>query len=575
LREPNDTPAQAVPLALGESIAAGLCLGDVDVYAVTLAAGDELQVDLEVDGAGWPALAIDDDRGAVMALRTLEPTNAGFADHDGTYYVVVDGVAARAGTPYRVTATLRAGPHWFVSPGGNDASPGTFAQPWLRLDTALGKLAPGDTLVLEDGAYTPAANGALVFSCANGVANGTQAQPIRVSAVHERLAELDGTGDQAAIEIDDCAWWTIERLHLESADLAGSSNGEALTADRDSNLTLRRMLAAHNNRYTNSHVIDIGTSSNVLVEECEVYDFHRDGIELWESTDAEIRRSYAGSRGRADIAGGFVSSNPSRGDSGLSLALSTNALAENDVDEGNDSMGVDAGYGYDSMNALILGCASLGDVYGLVSTLETGPGDNRMTHVEDVAGVASSGVGQYVRSNLGFTCTGCMSVGSLDGGWQADEIATAPRPTASASCTACLELNGAGIGFNIQNQGGGWQLDHVNSFGNATAFSPSTGSELVAVTQIDPQLGGCLVYVPASSPMHGAGPGGRDIGANVAYRYRDGVLTGVPLWDPETGAFPCGAVVPGVNDDPNTACIGVHQRLHVGTPDCALPFPAP
>ena len=86
-------------------------------------------------------------------------------------------------------------------------------------------------------------------------------------------------------------------------------------------------------------------------------------------------------------------------------------------------------------------------------------------------------------------------------------------------------------------------------------------------------LGGCLVYIPADSPMRGAGPGGIDIGANVVYRYRDGVLTGLPLWDPQTGAFPCGAVVPGVNDDPATSCIGIHERLHVGTPDCALPYP--
>ena len=62
-----------------------------------------------------------------------------------------------------------------------------------------------------------------------------------------------------------------------------------------------------------------------------------------------------------------------------------------------------------------------------------------------------------------------------------------------------------------------------------------------------------------------------DVGANVVYRYQDGKLTSTPLWDPHTGAFPCGAVVPGINDDPSQSCIGVHERFRVGNDDCALP----
>ena len=65
------------------------------------------------------------------------------------------------------------------------------------------------------------------------------------------------------------------------------------------------------------------------------------------------------------------------------------------------------------------------------------------------------------------------------------------------------------------------------------------------------------------------------MGANVIYRYRDGTLTNTPLWDPRTGAFPCGAVVPGINDDPSQSCIGVHERFSVGTAECALPIAEP
>jgi hypothetical protein len=45
----------------------------------------------------------------------------------------------------------------------------------------------------------------------------------------------------------------------------------------------------------------------------------------------------------------------------------------------------------------------------------------------------------------------------------------------------------------------------------------------------------------------------------------------MPLWNASSGAFPCGAQLPTVNDDLGTSCNGVHQRLHVGTGNCALP----
>jgi hypothetical protein len=44
----------------------------------------------------------------------------------------------------------------------------------------------------------------------------------------------------------------------------------------------------------------------------------------------------------------------------------------------------------------------------------------------------------------------------------------------------------------------------------------------------------------------------------------------VPLWDPTTGQFPCGATVAGLNDG-EASCKTVHTRLHVGTADCPVP----
>jgi hypothetical protein len=71
--------------------------------------------------------------------------------------------------------------------------------------------------------------------------------------------------------------------------------------------------------------------------------------------------------------------------------------------------------------------------------------------------------------------------------------------------------------------------------------------------------------------MKGAGTGGSDLGATVLYRYVNGTLTTTPLWDTGTGAFPCGAVVTGVNNGGGNSCNDVHTRLHVNSGGCAFP----
>jgi len=64
--------------------------------------------------------------------------------------------------------------------------------------------------------------------------------------------------------------------------------------------------------------------------------------------------------------------------------------------------------------------------------------------------------------------------------------------------------------------------------------------------------------------------GGGPVGASILFRYENGNPTTKPLWNPVTGAFPCGAVVPGLNDGP-TRCTNLHTRLGIGVGGCRLP----
>src|SRR5262249_5422833 len=110
-----------------------------------------------------------------------------------------------------------------------------------------------------------------------------------------------------------------------------------------------------------------------------------------------------------------------------------------------------------------------------------------------------------------------------------------------------------------------------DSYNNGTNYEPGASNDYTNQLTIDPQLGSCLVWIPDSSPMKRAGKDGADLGANVLYRYQDGTLSKQPLWDAQTGTFPCGAIIPGVNDIPGSSCFDIHDRLNINRNGCSFP----
>jgi hypothetical protein len=145
----------------------------------------------------------------------------------------------------------------------------------------------------------------------------------------------------------------------------------------------------------------------------------------------------------------------------------------------------------------------------------------------------------------------------------------------SASAARTVVRGYSGVAFFAENAGE-WSFDHCAAQAPATEaveFSPNDEHVLLPVAT--PNDDACVAYLGPDSLLRAAAGADGDVGANVIYRYQDGTLTSTPLWDPRTGAFPCGAVVPGINDDPSQSCIGVHERFRVGSAECALPDQKP
>ena len=557
----------ALALALAAAAAGCHTRGGFVLSLVTGAAG------AEPDGGG--AAGIGGDSGAGGALG---------GDASGLGGVGAAGAGGAAGTFPEAT--------YYISPDGSDGNPGTSpTAPWRTFGHALPALTPGSTLVLLDGTYTSGTTDLLQVFCGTNAVNGTPAQPITVRAMNERQAFLAGDGRSGPpVELSACANWILEGLHAEEGDVPGERGdepGSVVVLTHCTDVVLRRLLAAHPNRYLTASVYVIAHGvANVLVEECEALDFHYYGYDAYDSTHTVFRRDYAHSRDTPDIAGGQPTSPPTRGDGGFLLTKSLGGIIENCVAEDvQDGFIILASSSQQSGKVQPMRDQLLGDIANGVSragffldsqclgtngrpAMPCNQGDQIVSSAT-VSNVVSRGgtLGITVQGGVNNNIANASIFDASDTGvsFSLDAVNAGLQSSAYVH-TTLVTAPGAAIGFHSTGQFN-WGFTQVNSFGPAMAFVPKD-SHLMMGTTTDPQLGSCLVYTPTGSAAKAAG-----LGANIVFQTVGGEITTTKLWDQTTGAFPCGAVVAGLNDPAlaDVSCSGIGARLHVGAMGCAIP----
>jgi hypothetical protein len=473
---------------------------------------------------------------------------------------------------------------YYLSPHGSNAAQGSQDAPWKTFRFVIPRLKAGDALILLDGRYDSTTTGLPSINCVAGAHNGTSEHPITIGAQNERRAWLAGDGTQPALKIQNCAYWTVVGLYMRQVDnpIASGLNGHNVHVLNTNNVTLRRLLVYGNNRYWNTHAIIYESSSGGLVEECEVYFYHRHGISFGTGSSNNVaRRNYVNSRDAADVCSGCNgdSSGQSsiKGDEGVTLAYpGSNNIAENNISVNNY-----AGYAVSALGTTVgnaaYGNVSLNNLYGFLVVargigLSNTPQDTVLLH--NVV-LGATYVGVYSRASKNTWIGNLTTIGSSKrSGLVADTSLLARGDGASSVfVTNTLSLSNKQYGFSVSVADlTDWTIDSSNAFGNSRDYVPAAGRKITRSSSIDPTLGACTLWIPDGSPMKRAGRNGDDIGANILYRYLNGVLTSQPLWDPSSGRFPHGALVAGVNDVPSESAFDVHQQLNVNTNDC--PFPA-
>jgi hypothetical protein len=497
-----------------------------------------------------------------------------------------------------ITVAPPPGRVFHLAADGNDAADGSVAAPWQTWPLALRQLIPGDTLIAHDGAWTDQASCAgletpclsstslPVANCSATERDGTPSLPITIIAQHQRHAHVAG-GVNSAITVLDCASWIVDGLYGSGVDTApGAGPGGVFMFDDTPGLIARNLLAVHPNRCGNFPAIAVGGTStgstDAVIEDSEAYDFHRGGLFAADSQNVTLRRNFVHSRDGTDQP--CYSTVPAdRGDVGMNCYFFVTAPScriESSIAENV----YDAFIGAEAVTFSLHGSIALDAGYGVLHQSNQMPIVIQPTPraVEDFV-CLNCDVGIWNRG-LRTSATGVTLVGgrarfapSYGAGILAD---AGTGPGGVSTWRNILASDNERVGFEIAGQSS-WSVSYSTVAGSPVAYTPAEPldddagnirrSLTTAPTQIGDTDGSCLVYVPRTSNMAGAGENGADIGANVVYRSVDAVTTDRKLWDQRTGQFPCGAIVPGVNDVPGRSCFDVHERLRVGVAGCAIP----
>ncbi len=478
----------------------------------------------------------------------------------------------------------------YISPTGDDSGDGSREAPFHSFSFALSQLGPGDTLLALPGTYgMSSGTGVLNVDCrseglaCNGApcANGEAGSPIVIRSLEPRRAHLaaEPTNDSATISLRSCQNYEVADFAVTGIDDASIEKATTLLL-RSSGIVLRGNLLSKSNRMQNGHLIEVTSSSEVLLEENELYDFHRAAIISYESSNVTARRNYIGARSYPDVVGGYTSSNPTSGDVALSCSHSAACRFENNISEGATGFGVIVHAGLPGStlpgagdNAQIIGNIIFEANFGMFIA----SGCDAAAVCEDALVVTSPKLQDNLTLNSvvrNLSIRGARDVvldhhTSLGSDIAVDLNDENASLDASVAITNTLAVASVGSSISVQEQAA-WSIDYSNGFGTAVAFSTNGDTTGLGMNNstIAPQLAGCVHRIPQSSPMSGLGRDGTDIGANIVYRTEDGQQTGTLLWDASTGEFPCGAIVPSVNDS-GIVCSSVHSRLGIGT-SCAV-----
>jgi parallel beta-helix repeat protein len=254
-----------------------------------------------------------------LATSAVMQTGTATADADGLLTIPAVQILA-TGNRLEISG---ANSYFYVATTGDDANPGTAAQPWRTLQHAAGRAIAGDTIIIQPGTY------------AGGITHatpGAEGRPITYRATTAGQAVIDGSGSaQDAFFISAAPWVVLDGLRIQNAARA------AVRVSLSNDVTIRNIVAADNGTWG----IFTDYSDDLLIENNETYgSLAEHGIYVSNSGDRPVIRN---NRVHDNAAGGIqINADPAmlRPDLGATGdGITEGAVVENNVVWGNGRLG--------------------------------------------------------------------------------------------------------------------------------------------------------------------------------------------------------------------------------------------
>lgn len=174
------------------------------------------------------------------------------------------------------------GSFYYVSPNGLDSNPGAIVAPWATFNRAWQTLQPGDTLIVMDGTYKQ-----VLWP---NVRDGQPGKPIAVKAMHDGQATIDAQGGAVAIKLGESWPGPIGNYFVIEGLIA--RNAEDVILIYGHHNTLRRVSAYDADTNSNSSIITIAWTNNVLLEDVIAAGTGRKNILIFTAYDVTVRRAF-------------------------------------------------------------------------------------------------------------------------------------------------------------------------------------------------------------------------------------------------------------------------------------------
>lgn len=408
---------------------------------------------------------------------------------------------------------------YYVSPGDNLAS-------------AVSILQAGDTLILRDGTYNQSLDVPV---------SGTQGSPITIKAEHEGSVILNGNGAiQDALYVHDNAWVDVVGLRVTNIMGTPSNNTQAILFYNTSHSNLLRTSSYGHSTINGVNAVDVWLSDHVLVEDCFIYgNFGRNGFDILQSDYVTVRRAY------------IETTRHNSDQSGIVFYMSPHMVVENAIINGNWHVAnTDYGFQYQDYNtpsAAMNNTKLLGSIarnvmgYGILMRSEEATiYDNIVKNVAIINtgyGVISS-IASASYDNL-TVVGGSKTVSGTSAILASDSYCSYKTPCGVLvddtfiNVTNSIMLKNNGL-FTV-----GFKRDVVN--GQSVIFNHNNNIISGFTTPCSNTNSSCSAEDTTTIPEYNTtkyGIGAYLIrpsnaitkGAEVLYRYQDGVLTNVPLF---------------------------------------------